>query len=128
MAYKAITDRPKRRLALASDPHYWVEIHTTLTYGERKMLSDKTLAPMELGDAALKTLICDWNIDDESGTIIPISAEAIEKLDEDDAAVIAEAIIDVVNPSSEKVAAANKEKKSSSEESTPSSLAEEPRA
>lgn len=92
------------RLALPSDPAYWVEIVPVLNYGARQRRLNRVLrvhlaaeagvetpaqTEIELGTMNLATLveaIVAWNLDDADGRALPITEAVIsEHLDPDDA-------------------------------------------
>src|SRR5579859_8103229 len=100
------------RLNLPSDPTYWVEFKKRLTFGDRVVISRalqdavyestgesktamfRAAVKLRADDLALLPLvIVAWNVDDESGAILPIDAETVKHLADEDAQLI----IDRVN-------------------------------
>lgn len=73
--------RNLKKVALPSTEESEVEIHTNLVYGEVEQIyaSDKT----DLAKAidVLVALIVRWNLTDENGLSLPITAETIKKFD-----------------------------------------------
>lgn len=72
-----------------SDPAYWVEIITDLKYGDLKNFAKVSQAGevdfATSADVFLETVIKNWNLDDDSGAVLPITPENINKLDQADA-------------------------------------------
>lgn len=72
-----------------SDPNYWVKVKTSLKWGDLK----KFAAVSQGGDVDfatsatlfLESIIVEWNLDDDAGNIVPITAEILDKLDQADA-------------------------------------------
>lgn len=79
---------------------YWADVRTSLTMGQQKALArmsgnrDESEIQidlkMEIGSAYLAIIIAAWNLDDEHG-ILPITAETVDLLHEDDAKAISDA-------------------------------------
>lgn len=75
-----------------TDKKYWVEIFTELRWGQSKQFfratKDGEVDMVASADAYLLALIKDWNLDDEQGTKVEITEEAIQGLAQDDALLI----------------------------------------
>lgn len=81
-----------KKLPLVSNPDYWVEIVTNLKYGEIKhfanVSSEGALDFATSADLFLQAVIKSWNLDDESGQVLPVTPENIDKLEQKDAMAI----------------------------------------
>ncbi len=81
-----------KKLPLTSNPEYWVEIVTDLKYGDLKSFAtlgqDGAVDFGASADVFLTTVIKNWNLDDEAGTILPVTPENINKLEQADALMI----------------------------------------
>lgn len=97
-------------IQLPSNPDYWVKVATDIRWG----LSKQALQVGENGeldmimsaDRMLLNLIQEWNLDDDSGNIMPITQENIDKLDANDA-------ISIITIATEERAEIDTKKKSS---------------
>lgn len=89
MAYgkKAFT-----RVTLPSDKKYWVDIDTSLTYGEIKTINAGGLEGTEISDKYLGVAIKEWNLDDADGNVLEINQTNIDLLQQDDFLALAEVI------------------------------------
>ncbi|HWZ65634.1 MAG TPA: hypothetical protein VNX65_02430 [Patescibacteria group bacterium] len=88
-------------LNLPSDNNYWIKYYKRYTYGESKRvrrLGDNT----EVGDAILKAMICDWNLDDENGNKLDINDENIDRLDNIDSTALINAVSEVLSRNEKK--------------------------
>lgn len=81
-----------KKLTLESDPKYWVEIVTNLKYGDVKKFAnvaeDGEVDFATSADLFLQSVIKSWNLDDDTGTVLPITSENIDRLDQKDAIAI----------------------------------------
>ena len=84
--------RPTRKVEL-TDPAYWVEIYTSVTYKEQKALATiSEVSNTQAADELFKSLIVSWNLDDESGVIVPVTQESLDLLSNKDSEIIMTAI------------------------------------
>lgn len=101
-----------KKLELKSNPAYWVEIIADLRYGELKKFAsitkDGEVDFQTSADLFLQTVIKNWNLDDEEGTVLPITAENIDKLNKDDAVMILEQAGGLVDDESQKKSSQSK--------------------
>lgn len=83
------TTRKTKRLKLPSNPEFWVEIYTSIKWGETKhFLQVKDGGDIDMvasADQFLRHLIKEWNLTDEQGKVVPIDQEHIDMLERDDA-------------------------------------------
>lgn len=85
--------KPLVKVELPSDPNYYVNIETDLTYGDIKRSGiSGDLTGTAAADAALLLSIKDWNLDDAEGNILPITQESIDLLKQADILAISTAI------------------------------------
>lgn len=98
-------ERETITLNLPSDNNYWVKFYKSLDYGETKKLAEMdnvsgnaTVA----GDTIFKSMICEWNLDDEQGNILPITNESIDRMKAVDASAIMNAISEVMSTDEKK--------------------------
>lgn len=81
-----------KKLTLPSNKNYWVEILTDLKYGDlKKFASTNADGQIDFGAAAdvfMATVVKNWNLDDESGNVLPITPENLDLLEKDDALLI----------------------------------------
>lgn len=95
-----VKKRAATKVALPSDPNYFVMWRTNVTYGEVKAIA-KGLPKADAGDAegenARGNAIADrmlllyieaWNLDDEDGNILPLNAESLNEMQTDDVAFL----------------------------------------
>lgn len=81
-----------KKLTLPSNPDYYVEVLESLTWSAGKELlpltpgSESTLA--STSDAYLNAVVKAWNLDDETGTVLPITPENLNRLSREDAMFI----------------------------------------
>ena len=89
MAYDSV---PTKKVKLPSDEQYWVQIKTSIPYGELKRYDEYggDGGPFTPGDR-LKLIIVDWNLDDEDGNKLEVKPENIDLLREIDWLTIIEA-------------------------------------
>ena len=82
------------RIALPTNPEYWVDVVDDLKYGDiKKWMNVDTTGKPEFtttGDRFLISVIKAWNLDDEQGNILPITLESINQLEQDDVLEIIE--------------------------------------
>lgn len=86
------SERPTTKVEL-TNPAYWVEIYSAITYKEQKALAtlgENTNA--QTADELLKAMIVSWNLDDESGNVVPITNENMDLLEGKDSEIIISAI------------------------------------
>lgn len=88
MSYSTVN---KVKVPLPSNPDYWVEIKTSLEYGELKDFAEYggengLLKPGH----KLKLIITDWNLDDDNGKL-EINEDNIERLKEQDLVAVVDA-------------------------------------
>lgn len=98
MAYFKET-RERKQLKLPSDENYWVKVTTDLRYGERKHVVAFQEGGVDITqsvDNLMKTLIVEWNLDDEQGEVLPITPENIDRLTEEDAAFIINQVAETI--------------------------------
>lgn len=92
MAYLT-AERETTTIQLPSDNNYWIKFYKTLDYGDTKKLSSAASGEdIEVGDAIFKSMICEWNLDDEQGNVLPITSENIDRLRASDAQAVMNAI------------------------------------
>lgn len=83
------------KIVLASDPHYFIMWRPKVRYGDMKQATSKAVTVDARNqqadfDAAAYTEyavlahIESWNLDDEKGEPLPLTAEALGQLEEDD--------------------------------------------
>lgn len=100
-----------KKLKLKSNPAYWVEIITDLKYGDLKNFADISQSGAvdfaASADVFLETVIKSWNLDDDAGTVLPVTPENINRLSQEDAVLI-------LNEASSMVETEDKKKPSSS--------------
>ena len=76
------------QLTLPSNSNYWVKVQADLRYGDiKKFISidqDGKVDTAAGADLFLETVIKEWNLDDESGDILPINLDNIDRMDKDD--------------------------------------------
>lgn len=81
-----------KKLTLPSNKDYWVEILTDLKYGDLKKFAsssdDGKIDFSAAADVFMLTVVKNWNLDDESGTVLPITPENLDLLEKDDALLI----------------------------------------
>jgi hypothetical protein len=81
-----------KKLTLKSNPDYWVEVVTDLKYGDLKsfasMDKDGGVDFAASADVFLQTIIKNWNLDDDAGTVLPVTPENINRLSQADALLI----------------------------------------
>lgn len=81
-----------KKLTLKSNPDYWVEIITDLKYGDLKSFAsvsqEGSVDFAASADVFLQTVIKAWNLDDDSGTILPVTPENINRISQSDALLI----------------------------------------
>lgn len=80
------------RVTLPSDANYWIDLDTSLTYGEVKALKIDDADSSDASDKYLNIAIKAWNLDDESGTVLEINQANIDLLQQDDFLALAEVI------------------------------------
>lgn len=109
--------RQTEKVTLPSDKEYWVEIRTSLTYGELKRFDEYggSDGPFT-AEEKLKLIIVDWNLDNEAGEKYEVTPDNINLLQEDD-------VIAVVNAFNAKEET-DDAKKNSRSSSTPTSPAQ----
>lgn len=87
MAY--FKEQPVKRVVLPSDANYWVDLATDYRYGDvKKFVASSPDGEPDLsttGDVFLLTAIKAWNLDDDTGTILEITSDNLDKLSKDDA-------------------------------------------
>lgn len=88
--------KPKEiKIVLPSDKKYWVKVRAGIPYGELKNFGqfggDGGWLPTE---QKLLMSIVAWNLDDDDGKVLPITAENVDLLQESDVIAIG----DVINP------------------------------
>lgn len=92
-------NRPTEKVTLTSDPEKWIEVYTDLRYGDIKQIATESGdgdSNIVAADHILKLLIVSWNLDDDSGVIVPITTEAIDQLRKEDAEIILNRVSGVV--------------------------------
>lgn len=81
------------RLPLPSSPSYWVDWRETMRYGDMKIAMKQAVEIEDgemktdtsaMSDALLLAHLDAWNLDDEAGTILPLTTESLELLVEED--------------------------------------------
>lgn len=82
------------RRPLPSDPEYWVDMKDHIVYGELKRVTRDAVAIARDGstqvdsatatDNMLLAYIVDWNLDDEHGKKLPLTAASLEQMDSND--------------------------------------------
>lgn len=81
-----------KKLTLPSNKDYWVEILTDLKYGDLKKFAssnpDGQIDFAASADIFLQTVVKNWNLDDDSGNVLPITPENLDLLEKDDALLI----------------------------------------
>lgn len=79
------------KVTFDSDPNYWVQVIAELTWKQSKTFYSEEggVAP---ADKVLLAAIQEWNLDDESGNVLPITAENIDRLKQVDVVKIIEAM------------------------------------
>lgn len=81
--------RSTRKVKLPSASQYEVEIYTDIKWGETKhtltLNEDGSVDMVMSADKLLAMLIISWNLDNEKGEIMPITADNIDRLDPADA-------------------------------------------
>lgn len=86
-------EREIKRVELPSNPEYWVDLYTDLEWREQKafMNMDEDGNPdMEVSaNKLLEKTIVDWNLDNEAGEKLPITAENIDRMQGQDVLFIA---------------------------------------
>lgn len=85
--------RSTRKVKLPSAPEYEVEIYTDIKWGETKhtltLNEDGSVDMVMSADKLLAMLIISWNLDDESGKVLEITPENIDRLEPADALFLA---------------------------------------
>ena len=86
--------RKTKRVELLSDSKYWVEVYTDILWGESKDSltvdeSGTVISQFVSAGKMLPKIIVDWNLDDENGKKVEITAENIDLLKPEDAIYIA---------------------------------------
>lgn len=85
-------DTQLKKLPLKSNPDYWVEIATDLKYGDLKQFAnisqEGSVDFATSADLFLKTVIKNWNLDDENGKALPVTPENIDRLEQADALML----------------------------------------
>lgn len=95
MAY--ISEGKTKTVKLVSDPKYWVKVATELRWKDSKLFTTFQENDMAYAlDKLLLTLIVEWNLDDDEGNIIPVTAENIDRLKRLDAEALVAAVGAVV--------------------------------
>lgn len=106
-----------KKLKLKTNPEYWVEVLADLRYGDIKKFGtqnpDGEVDFAASGDLFLLTVIKSWNLDDDAGTVLPITAENIDRLEKDDVMLI-------INEAGGLVEDSDSKKNSSNQSSAPS--------
>lgn len=81
-----------KKINLASDPKYFVEILTDLTWGDIKKFAkinqDGQVDFATSGDLYLQTVIKSWNLDNDAGEVLPITPENLDRLEREDVLLI----------------------------------------
>lgn len=92
--------RAAEKVSLPTDPDYYVLWRTNVTYGEIKAVAkglpqtkpDDAESQQErsaaIADRMLLLYIEDWNLDDEAGKKLPVTAESLNQMDGDDIAFL----------------------------------------
>ena len=77
-----LTDKATERVPLVSNPDYWVEISTDLTWSDMKAVSnvDNEGSVTYKVDSILAVALVQWNLDDAAGNPLPLTPENIDKL------------------------------------------------
>lgn len=85
--------RTTRKIKLPSAPQYEVEIYTDIKWGQTKqalaLTEDGSVDMVMSADKLLSMLIVSWNLDDDSGKVLEITPENIDRLEPADALFIA---------------------------------------
>lgn len=79
------------KVIFPSDKKYWAKVKTSLPYGELKKYFEYggTDGPLSTPEK-LKLSITEWNIDGDDGSVLPITVENIDLLQEIDILAIAD--------------------------------------
>lgn len=81
-------ERTTKRITLPSNADYWLDVVDGFKWREVKLFvnSDdgQTVAFSATADKVLQAGIVDWNLDLADGSIAPVTAENIDKLEQDD--------------------------------------------
>lgn len=90
MAY--LSERTAKRVTLATDAAYWVELINEFQWRETKQFTRsndrENIDFVSSADKILLMAIVSWNLDLPDGTIAPITQENIDKLEQDDVLLI----------------------------------------
>ena len=101
--------RPTKKIEL-SDPAYWVEVYSAVTYKEQKALASiSELSNSQAADELFKSLIVSWNLDNEAGDVVPITPENLDLLSGQDSEIIMTALTDSLGSATEKKSSTNKQ-------------------
>lgn len=114
-------DQTLKKLTLPTNVKYWVEILTDLRYGDiKKFATASQEGQVDFAtnaDIFLQTVVKNWNLDDDQGHVLEITAANLDRLEKDD-------VLAIINEAGGLVES-EAEKKSSPSLSTPR-LAETP--
>lgn len=93
------SQRPTTRVTL-TDPNYWVDVHSAMTYGEMKSLgvvnADGKADALIAADRLLQAMIIAWNLDGDDGQVVPVDEDHLNLLSAADAQKVISAISGVV--------------------------------
>lgn len=124
MAYEPAAARPTRQIKFVTNPAFYVEVYTNMSWGDRKVLRELVANRdkddeyfTKSSDVMALRLIKDWNLDDAKANKLPIDQESLDALDERDHDVIMDAIAPVISPSQVSEDKKNSKKKTSTSRS-----------
>lgn len=94
-----------RKIPLVSDPAYYVMWKDRIKYGDIREVSKSSVRQVgprgetevdrqAMADATFLLHIVDWNLDDEEGNKLPLTADSLALLSEDDANQLATLLAD----------------------------------
>lgn len=92
MGYFSEQDNKPKRVTLVSDESYWVDVVGEMTWKQSKNFYSGDAAGEAPADQILLSSITEWNLDDESGNVLPITQENIDRLKQVDVVKIIEAM------------------------------------